>query len=85
MRRASFAVGAICLVASALAAHADDTPARAAEALATVEVRSQVTGTIKTVHFKEGDEVKAGELLFTIDPRPFAAVRPLVAAKYGIH
>lgn len=43
------------------------------EALATVEVRSQVTGTIKTVHFKEGDEVKAGELLFTIDPRPFAA------------
>jgi len=43
------------------------------EAQAKVEVRSQVTGTIKTVHFKEGDEVKAGELLFTIDPRPFAA------------
>jgi membrane fusion protein, multidrug efflux system len=43
------------------------------EASATVEVRSQVTGTLKTVHFKEGDEVKAGELLFTIDPRPFAA------------
>lgn len=43
------------------------------EAQATVEVRSQVTGILKTVHFKEGDEVKAGDLLFTIDPRPFAA------------
>ena len=43
------------------------------EASATVDVRSQVTGTLKAVHFKEGDEVKAGELLFTIDPRPFAA------------
>jgi multidrug efflux system membrane fusion protein len=43
------------------------------EAAATVEIRSQVTGTLKTVHFKEGDEVKGGELLFTIDPRPFAA------------
>lgn len=43
------------------------------EASATVEVRSQVTGTLKTVHFKEGNEVKAGDTLFTIDPRPFAA------------
>jgi len=43
------------------------------EAFASVEVRSQVTGTLKSVHFKEGDEVKAGALLFTIDARPFAA------------
>ena len=43
------------------------------ESFATVEIRSQVTGTLKSVHFKEGDEVKAGELLFTIDPRLFAA------------
>ncbi|MCL1979894.1 MAG: efflux RND transporter periplasmic adaptor subunit [Proteobacteria bacterium] len=43
------------------------------EALSTVNIRSQVTGTLKTVHFREGDAVKAGELLFTIDPRPFAA------------
>lgn len=43
------------------------------EAQATVEVRSQVTGTLKTVHFREGETVKAGDLLFTIDPRPFAA------------
>ncbi len=43
------------------------------EAFATVGIRSQVTGTLQSVHFKEGEEVKAGELLFTIDPRPFAA------------
>lgn len=43
------------------------------EALLNVEIRSQVTGVLKTVHFQEGQEVKAGELLFTIDPRPFAA------------
>lgn len=43
------------------------------EALNTVEIRSQVTGVLQTVHFQEGREVKAGELLFTIDPRPFAA------------
>ncbi len=43
------------------------------EAFASVEIRSQVTGNLKSIHFKEGDEVKAGQLLFTIDPRPFAA------------
>ena len=43
------------------------------EAQATVEIRSQVTGTLKTVHFREGETVKAGELLFTVDTRPFAA------------
>lgn len=43
------------------------------EASATAEIRSQITGILKLVHFKEGEEVKAGDLLFTIDPRPFAA------------
>ncbi len=43
------------------------------EAQLTVEIRSQVTGVLKSVHFQEGQEVKAGDLLFTIDPRPFAA------------
>ena len=43
------------------------------EASATVEIRSQVTGTLQSVHFQEGDEVKAGAILLTIDPRPFAA------------
>jgi multidrug efflux system membrane fusion protein len=43
------------------------------EAEVTVGIRSQVTGLLQTVHFREGDTVKRGDLLFTIDPRPFAA------------
>lgn len=38
-----------------------------AEALQTVEVRPQVTAQIAQIHFKEGDLVKAGQLLFTLD------------------
>jgi RND family efflux transporter MFP subunit len=37
------------------------------------EVRSRVRGHIKKVHFKDGDIVKKGDLLFEIDPRPFEA------------
>jgi multidrug efflux system membrane fusion protein len=43
------------------------------EPFATVAIKSQLTGTLKSVHFKEGEEVKKGDLLFTIDPRPFIA------------
>jgi len=32
-----------------------------------VDVRPQVGGTVRGIHFREGDEVKAGQLLFTID------------------
>ena len=39
--------------------------------LRTVSVRSQVDGTIEKIHFREGDEVRAGDLLVTIDRRPF--------------
>jgi len=35
--------------------------------LAQVDIRSQATGTVRTIHFREGDEVKAGQLLFTVD------------------
>jgi multidrug efflux system membrane fusion protein len=38
-----------------------------------VSVRSQITGPIMDVHFQEGQEVKAGDLLFTIDPRSWQA------------
>jgi membrane fusion protein, multidrug efflux system len=41
------------------------------EAFSTVAVKSQVTGELKEVHFKEGDEVKSGDRLFLVDPRPF--------------
>ena len=37
----------------------------------TVNVRTQVDGRLKSVVFREGQEVKAGELLAEIDPRPF--------------
>lgn len=43
---------------------------------ATVTVKSQVEGQLADIRFQEGQEVQRGELLFTIDPRPFeAAVR----------
>lgn len=42
------------------------------EAFSTVSVRSQVDGPLLAAHFHEGQEVRKGDLLFTIDPRPFA-------------
>jgi len=41
--------------------------------LATVTIRSQISGYLQKVVFKEGDEVKKGDLLAEIDPRPFEA------------
>src|SRR5688572_687987 len=38
-----------------------------------VQVRAQVSGVLQSVLFKEGDRVKAGQLLFQIDPRTFQA------------
>ncbi|MCX5683261.1 MAG: efflux RND transporter periplasmic adaptor subunit [Planctomycetota bacterium] len=43
------------------------------EANLTVTVRAQITGTLMAVHFKEGQNVKKGDELFSIDPRPFEA------------
>ncbi|HVN28830.1 MAG TPA: efflux RND transporter periplasmic adaptor subunit [Candidatus Binataceae bacterium] len=43
------------------------------ESYSTVEVKSQVNGQVMQVNFKEGQEVHKGDLLFTIDPRPFEA------------
>jgi len=43
------------------------------EAVTTIAVRSQVEGTLMTVAFAPGQEVKKGQLLFTIDPRPLQA------------
>jgi multidrug efflux system membrane fusion protein len=41
--------------------------------LETVNIKPQVAGRITEVHFQEGQEVKKGDLLFVIDPRPFQA------------
>jgi RND family efflux transporter MFP subunit len=38
-----------------------------------VQMRAQVSGVLQSVLFKEGDKVKAGQLLFQIDPRTFEA------------
>ena len=40
-------------------------------AVETVEVRARVSGFIDSIHFKEGQVVKQGDLLFVIDPRPY--------------
>jgi membrane fusion protein, multidrug efflux system len=43
------------------------------EPYTTVSIKSQVTGVLMEAHFKEGQDVKKGQQLFTIDPRPFEA------------
>ena len=37
----------------------------------TVEIRARVSGHLNEVHFKDGQFVNQGDLLFVIDPRPF--------------
>jgi multidrug efflux system membrane fusion protein len=39
----------------------------------TVAIQPQVSGRIEKIHFTDGANVKRGQLLFTIDPRPFEA------------
>jgi multidrug efflux system membrane fusion protein len=43
------------------------------EAVDRVDIRPLVSGTLTAVHFKDGALVKKGDVLFTIDPRPYAA------------
>lgn len=51
------------------------------QSISTVAIRAQIDGQIRQVHFTEGQLVKKGDLLFTIDPRPFeAALRAAEAA-----
>jgi len=40
----------------------------------TVQVQAQVSGQIIARHFQDGSDVKQGDLLFTIDPRPYQAI-----------
>jgi membrane fusion protein, multidrug efflux system len=50
------------------------------EAYSTISVKAQVGGEITKVFFKEGDLVKKGDPLFTIDPRPLEAALAQVKA-----
>jgi multidrug efflux system membrane fusion protein len=51
----------------------DPPPVGHVSPVSTVAVHSQIGGILRTVHLKEGQEVKKGDLLFTIDPRPTQA------------
>ena len=46
-----------------------------------VEVRAQVSGYLESIHFKDGQIGKKGDLLFVIDPRPYQAVFDRAVAK----
>ena len=52
------------------------------EARERVEIRARVSGFLDSIHFKEGQLVEKGQLLFVIDPRPFEA--QLNAAKAAL-
>jgi RND family efflux transporter MFP subunit len=51
------------------------------DAKESVEIRARVSGYLDKVHFEEGKMVKAGDPLFTIDKRPYAAEQAALAAE----
>ncbi len=51
------------------------------QAWRSVQVRAEVTGYVQSLHFREGQEVRQGDLLAMIDPRPYAAVLAQAEAK----
>lgn len=50
------------------------------EAYSTVSIKSRLAGQLVRVNFKEGQDVKEGELIFVIDPRPYEAALRQVEA-----
>jgi multidrug efflux system membrane fusion protein len=51
------------------------------EAVDYAEIRPQVAGRITEIRFKDGQQVKAGDILFVIDPRPYQAAAAKAAAE----
>ncbi len=51
------------------------------QALRLVAVRAQVDGVVRAIHFQEGQAVAAGDLLVTLDPRPFAHALAMARAQ----
>src|SRR5215831_17917323 len=43
------------------------------ESISTVSIKAQISGQLVNIHFKEGDYVKKGQLLFSIERPPFEA------------
>jgi multidrug efflux system membrane fusion protein len=55
------------------------------EAAATVTIKPRVTGYLTRVAFKDGSEVKQGDLLFEIDPRPYQAALDQAMSEVALH
>ena len=76
-KKSASGAGVPVLVAKAIATNVpvqiQPEPVGHVTACSTVTVRPQVGGVLDKVHFKEGQEVQKGDLLFTIDPRPMQA------------
>lgn len=51
------------------------------DAIEEAQVRARVNGVVEAINFEQGAEVKAGDLLFTIDPAPYIAARDQAAAQ----
>ena len=62
----------VAAVTRRMVEESDEFSARLA-AVDQVDVRARVAGTLERVHFRDGQVVRKGALMFTIDPRPFAA------------
>jgi membrane fusion protein, multidrug efflux system len=76
LRRVLMIFGVVVVAAGALVTYliggrfvsTDDSYVRAAKLMVTTDV----SGVVKTVDVKQGQQVKKGQVLFTLDPRPFA-------------
>src|SRR5579872_1361230 len=53
-------------------------------AVSQVEIRAQVGGTLTGIFLKDGDVVNKGDLLFTIDPRPYEIALAQATAQLGV-
>src|SRR5690606_39080099 len=51
------------------------------QAIKDAQIRARVTGIVTEINFKQGSDVKEGQLLFTIDPAPYRAQRDQAAAQ----
>ena len=56
-----------------------------AKAIEEIDIRARVEGFLESVHFEDGTYVKEGQLLFTIDPRPYQAEVENAKGRLGRH